>query len=79
MIFIGPWAPGEKKNAAEPPIPSSGSKFIIQSSLPVLGSSGGVTSSTGSSGTAGGYALAGRLTVTTLTTASALTQLDTYG
>ncbi|GAA4998655.1 hypothetical protein GCM10025734_32570 [Kitasatospora paranensis] len=77
MIFIGPWP--EKRNAEDPPMPSSGSRDIIQSSPPDLGSSGGATSSTGSSGTGGGYARAGRLTVTTLTTAPTLTQPITYG
>lgn len=53
MIFIGACAPGEKKNTADPPMPSIGSRLIIQSSPPDRGSSGGVTNSTGSSGTAG--------------------------
>ncbi|GAA4849080.1 hypothetical protein GCM10023235_27440 [Kitasatospora terrestris] len=77
IIFIGPCAPGEKKNAAEPPMPNSGSSDIIQSSPPARGSSGGGTNSTGWSGTGGGYARGGRLTVTTLMLA--LTHLDTYG
>ncbi len=54
MIFIGAWAPGAKKNTAEPPMPSIGRMLITQSSPPERGSSGGGTSSTGSSGTAGG-------------------------
>lgn len=56
-----------KKKPTEPTMPIMGSRFISMLSSPSRGISGGVSSLTSPSGTAGGTIRGGRLMMTTLT------------